>query len=103
MAKLISVPFRVSTFGGAVSNEQGTDVYYGEQIATIIFTRQGERPLRPLFGVPDPAFEGFAFSTFRAQVAQELPEVENLQVETEAISERQERVNVNFDVLREYT
>lgn len=86
-----------------MSTEQGTDGYYGEQIATIIFTRQGERPLRPLFGVPDPAFEGFAFSTFRAQVAQELPEVENLQVETEAISDRQERVNVNFDVLREYT
>jgi hypothetical protein len=102
MARLLSFPFRIAEYGAAANNEQGSDEYYREQIATIVLTRQDERPLRPLLGMPDVAFRGFPFSTFQAQVAEELPEIVDVAGRIEKDSETTETVIIEFDLVREY-
>lgn len=101
MAKLLSFPFRIGDYGAAVSVEQGEDQYYKEQIATIVLTHAGERVLRDTLGMPDIAYRGFQYSSFRAQVNSELPEVTNLEAYVEDVDEKREIVTVNFDVSRE--
>lgn len=101
MAQLLSLPFRVSPAGQAVRVEQGDDEYYRQQVAAILLTIQGERPLNEDLGMPDMAFSGFQQSTFRAQVEEQLPEVEDIEVSIEPLDDRTERVNIEFTVLPE--
>jgi hypothetical protein len=101
MANLLSFPFRISSFGQAVSVEQGTDAYYGEQIATILLTMDAERPMRPNFGMPDMPFAGFQYSAFHAQVARELPEIADLAASIVSVDETTQTVKVEFNLIRE--
>ena len=101
MAALLSLPFRISPAGQAVSVEQGDDEYYRQQIATILLTVQGERILTEELGMPDMAFDGFRHSTFQAQVEIWLPEITELQATVESTTDRSQTVVVNFDVLEE--
>lgn len=101
MAQLLSLPFRVSPAGQAVSIEQGADDYYQQQIATILMTIQGERLLNDDLGMPDMAYEGFMYSTFQSQVETVLPEIDELEVSLEDISETVEAISVTFNVLQE--
>ena len=101
MARLISFPFRIAEYGGAASNEQGTDQYYREQIATIVLTKRGERILNDTLGMPDVAYSGFLYSAFQAQVAEELPEVVNLSANIEDTGETTEDVIIDFSVTEE--
>lgn len=101
MAQLLSMPFRISPAGQAVRVEQGDDEYYKQQLATILLTIQGERPLNEDLGMPDMAFDGFQYSTFRAQVQELLPEVEEIVATSQNVSEETERVRIEFTVLPE--
>jgi hypothetical protein len=102
MARLISFPFRVAEYGAVANNEQGSDQYYSEQIATIVLTQQDERPLRPLLGMPDMVFRGFPFSTFQAQVAEELPEIVDVLGKIEYVNDTTEVVVIEYDLVQEY-
>ena len=101
MAALLSLPFRVSPAGQAVSVEQGDDEYYKQQIATILMTVQGERLISEELGMPDMAFDGFMYSTFQAQVEIFLPEISELEATIEKSSDTAQTVVVNFEVLQE--
>lgn len=101
MAQLLSMPFRISPAGQAVRVEQGDDEYYKQQLATILLTIQGERPLNEDLGMPDMAFDGFQYSTFRAQVQELLPEVEEIVATSQNVSDQIERVRIEFTVLPE--
>lgn len=103
MAKLLSFPFRVAPSGFGVTVEQGSDAYYRESLATLLLTEQGERPMRPTMGIPDVAYKGFLYSTFQAQVEDEMPEIESLDVSVERDGETTETVQVTFSVTREAT
>jgi hypothetical protein len=101
MAYLLAFPFRVSDFGSAVTVEQGEDAYYDEQIAAILLTIRGERPMRDTFGIPDIPFKGFKYSAFSAQVKQEMPEIGNLKATINTIDDRSEEVVVEYTLARE--
>lgn len=101
MAQLLSMPFRISPAGQAVRVEQGDDEYYKQQLATILLTIQGERLLNEDLGMPDMAFDGFQYSTFRAQVQELLPEIQDIVATTQNVDEQNERVSIQFTVLPE--
>lgn len=101
MAALLSLPFRISPAGQAVTTEQGDDEYYRQQIATILLTVQGERLLTEELGMPDMAFDGFRHSTFQAQVEVWLPEISELRATVEKTTDSSQTVVVNFEVLEE--
>ena len=96
MAVVLSLPFRISKYGEAVTVAQGTDDYYGEQIATILSTIQGERNLEPFLGIPDIAFEGFQNSALQSQVAIYLPDLKDVEASIDAFTEVSEIVKVSF-------
>lgn len=102
MAKLISFPFRVATYGAAAANEQGSDEYYREQIATIVTTKRGERVLNDTIGMPDITFSGFLYSAFQSQVSEELPEIVDLRANIENLNDREESIVVEFGLTEEY-
>ena len=101
MATLLSFPFRISSFGQAVSVDQGSDPYYSEQIAAIILTGNRERIMQPNFGMPDMPFSGFLYSAFHAQVARELPEIADLVANIVSVDQTTQTVKVEFNMLRE--
>ena len=101
MAKLLSFPFRVPAYGAAVAIEQGDETYYGEQMAVILLTHEGERLLQPSFGMPDMAFNGFQFSAFQTQVEREMPEVASVAAKIVDINETTEKVVVEFSTIQE--
>ena len=101
MAALLSLPFRVSPAGQAVTVEQGDDEYYRQQIAAILLTIQGERILTEELGMPDMAFSGFMYSMFRAQVEIWLPEISELEATIENRNDSSQTVVVNFEVIEE--
>lgn len=69
MARILSFPFRLTPGGAIAAVEQGGDTANAEQIAALALTRQGERPMVPAFGVPDPAFRGIDPSDLAAGIA----------------------------------
>lgn len=101
MAQLLSLPFRISPAGQAVRVEQGDDEYYKQQLATILFTIQGERPINDDLGMPDMAFAGFQYSTFKAQVEERLPEVKEIKATIQDSNDQNQQVLIEFTVLPE--
>lgn len=75
MAEILSHPFRLDPNGQIVTVTQGTDQENAERLAVLIQTIQGERPLSPGFGIPDPAFSGLRAGVVTAQVAKYGPAV----------------------------
>jgi hypothetical protein len=96
MATVLSLPFRITKYGEAATVVQGTDDYYGEQIATILSTIQGERSLEPFLGIPDIAFDGFQNSALQSQVATYLPELKNVEATINEFDNASETVTVAF-------
>lgn len=56
MSAILSHPFRLAPSGSVATVEQDTAAADAEQIAVLILTRTGERPLVPAFGISDPVF-----------------------------------------------
>jgi len=55
MANLFAYPFRVNPDGTVAKTPDGED-YYGQELANLIMTTPGERPLVPDYGITDPVF-----------------------------------------------
>ena len=103
MADLISMPMRLSPSGSIITVEQGSEAYYKQQLAVILLTLQGERPMNHDFGMPDMAFQGFLYSTFHAQVDEHLPEVTDLYVEVTDDDDINQSVTIGFNTSPEQT
>jgi hypothetical protein len=54
----LSFPFRLTSTGSVATVVRGSDAEIEEAIAELVLTTIGERPMRPSYGVPDPAFAG---------------------------------------------
>ena len=67
MPALISHPFRLSPDGSVATVDTESAQYVAEQLAILILTRPGERPLVPDLGLTDPTFAGFDDSTLQEQ------------------------------------
>ena len=93
---LISHPFRVAVNGSVAKVEDGTDAAHGQQIAVLVMTRPGERPLVPLFGVSDPTFQGFDESALKAQIEMFGPDVTIESVDSEFTNDTSEDVRIVF-------
>lgn len=98
MAHLLSLPFRVNPSGKASAVEQGSDDYYKQQLAALVLTVEGERPINDEFGMPDMAFSGFPLSTLHSKAEIYLPEVSSIEVATEPIDDRSQYLTVGFEV-----
>ena len=75
MARILSVPFRLTPAGRAATVEQHSADGRAEQLAVLLRTRRGERSLVPAFGVPDPAFSEVTVAQVAAAVAMFGPPV----------------------------
>lgn len=97
MAGLISHPFRLTPSGAVATVPQESDQYRAEQLAMIVLTRPGERPLVPDLGLADPVFVGFDGSTLQQQADAFGPSVTILAVRTEPVGETTQDVQVEFE------
>lgn len=74
-AQLLSFPFRIGSSGAAATVEHGSDDHINELLAVAATTSPGERIQAPTFGVPDPAFDGFAVAALQRHCADFGPDV----------------------------
>lgn len=96
MALILSVPFRLAPNGAVATVEQGSDQANAEQLAVLITTVQGERPMVPGFGLPDPAFTGIKAGVLAAQVAMWGPPVKVSMVSSSGVDPASTDVTVSF-------
>lgn len=96
MAQIFSFPFRLAPSGQVATVTQGSDQANSEQLAVLISTVQGERPMVPGFGLPDPAFTGIKAGVIAAQVAMWGPAVTVDEVKTTAVDGSETDVTVTF-------
>lgn len=76
MAPILAHPFRILPNGRPATVEQHDTDGLATELAALILTRPGERPLAPTFGVTDPAFAELDFGEVAAGVALYGPPVE---------------------------
>lgn len=74
MADVLAFPFRFLA-GRAVRVEQDSTEDIGQQLASVLMTRPGERELVPTFGVQDPTFVGCDANELRSVLALHLPHI----------------------------
>lgn len=82
VAAILAQPVRLTPSGRFATVEDGTDAAHGQQVAALIGTRRGERPLAPTFGITDPAFAEVDAAEVAAQVSVFGPPVDIVNVST---------------------
>lgn len=75
---MLAFPFRIQANGRAALVGDESDESDAQQIAFLLMTRVGERPLNPEYGTPDPTFDttGVSEADIAAQVAAMGPPVD---------------------------
>lgn len=68
-------PFTINSNGVAATVEDDTDSATAQEIAFLLLTRQGERPLLPEYGSPDPTYDLGGVDAVAATVAAFGPDV----------------------------
>lgn len=68
MTHLLSHPFRLAPNGQMATIDDSSDEYIAERIGMIISTRPGERPMVPLFGIDDPAYDDLSLPALQVQM-----------------------------------
>ena len=96
MARIISHPFRLEN-GAVATVDQADDQAMSEQLAVLVLTRRGERLMVPLFGVPDPAFQGLAIEDVIFGVSLFGPPVRITDLRTVVEDATSQRVTVTYD------
>lgn len=94
---LISFPFRLNNAGTVAVLEDGTEDYYAEQLAVLLLTRPGERPMVPDFGVTDPTYDVFNDEELDAKIEMFGPPIQLTGVTTEFVGPTQEAIQVTFE------
>jgi hypothetical protein len=76
--QLLAFPFRLGPNRTVATVDQDTPDADGQQVAVLVLTLKGERPLVPGFGITDPSFSlgGLEIAEVRAGVDQFGPEVD---------------------------
>jgi hypothetical protein len=69
VARVLAHPLRLLPNGSLGTVETDTDAHHAQELAVLVSTRRGERPLAPTFGITDPAFAGVDPAELAAQVA----------------------------------
>lgn len=99
--RVLSFPFRFTPTGSAATVEQDSDGCYAEQLALLVQTQQGERPLTPGFGITDPAFGEVDTAQIAAAASEFVPDVTVTSVTIDGRDDALTDVTVSFDVPRE--
>lgn len=94
---LMSYPFRLDNTGAVVTNEDGTDECYAEELAVLVLTKPGERILVPDFGITDPAFGEFDSQELSDKVSLYGIPVQVVDVSSSYVSDGHESIQVSFD------
>lgn len=97
MARILSWPFRFALDGRAAVVDQDSEQGLAEQIGVLAVTREGERRLRPGFGLSDPTYAGFAPSELAAKLELYGPPVDLGDIRVTPVSGDQQRVEVLFE------
>lgn len=97
MALILSHPFRLRPNGAVALVEQQSEAGEAEQLAVLVMTRRGERPLVPGFGLTDPAFGGFSPGELAAEVTIYGPPVRLADVAVRDESDTAQAVLITFD------
>jgi hypothetical protein len=96
MPRILSHPFRLAPDGRIATVEQDTAQAHAEQLAVLVLTRRGERPLVPTFGITDPTFGDLDVAELEGAVETFGPAVALEEVELEFLDESTEQVTVTF-------
>lgn len=97
MTQLLAYPF-TTTVGGLVATvDHESSAAKAQQVAVLVATRLGERPLVPGFGITDPAFRGLRAVEVRAAVELFGPTVDVVEVRAGPIVAGRQEVEVFFD------
>lgn len=94
--KILSHPFRIAGNGSIATVEQDSEQADREQIAVLVLTRRGERPLAPGFGISDPTFDRVNGGEITAGIALYGPPVEITDVTTTTTGDDEQLVEVRF-------
>jgi phage baseplate assembly protein W len=97
VAQIVSHPFRISGNGTVATVEQASDQGHKEQVAVLILTAVGERPMVPGFGVTDPTFNLLDPAEIAAGITAYGPDVRVIGVHVEFESDSTQLVNVDFE------
>lgn len=94
--RVLGYPFRVGVNGRAVTVEQGSEAEHAQELAGLILTRRGERPLVPLYGTDDPTFAELDRADLVAAVELYGPDVDVVEVTTTYTAPARADVRVTF-------
>jgi phage baseplate assembly protein W len=97
VAEILSHPFRLAGNGSIATAEQDSDEANAEQLAVLILTRIGERPMVPGFGITDPTFGTLDRSEVAAGVAAYGPDVNVTDVRAEYESDSTQLIELDFE------
>lgn len=95
-AQILAFPFALAMDGTIATVPQGSDIANAQQIAALIYTIEGERPMAPGFGINDTAFSGIKPGIIAAKVALYGPNVDIDSVTATQVSETHSDVTVAF-------
>lgn len=94
---ILSFPFRLDPTGRAATVQPGSDGETDEAIAVLVLTMAGERPMAPMFGIPDPAFAGLSMSDIQVGLDQFGPaNVRIISLETTPRNENQSDAEIQW-------
>lgn len=68
-------PFTVLPNGRAAQLTQDSDAAAAQELAFLLLTRRGERPLLPEYGAPDPTYDVTGVDAVAAHVAAFGPDI----------------------------
>jgi hypothetical protein len=97
VSRILSHPFRISGNGAVATVEQTSDQANAEQVAVLILTEVGERPLVPGFGVTDPTFSLLDPVEVAAGLTAYGPDVRVIDVRVDVESDSTQLVSVDFE------
>lgn len=93
---MLSFPLRLAPNGALATVEQASPDGAAEELAQLILTRRGERPLVPAYGLEDPVAAGVDAGELAALVELFGPPVTLLDVGLEPASETTAALQVVF-------
>ena len=96
MARILSFPFRLAGAGAVATVEQASDEANAEQLAVLLLTRTGERPMVPSFGLTEPAFRGIDPGEVAAGVELYGPPVRLVSVDASPTDDTTTALEVTF-------
>ncbi|WNN95981.1 baseplate wedge protein [Arthrobacter phage Hirko] len=93
----LSFPFRLTPTGSVATVVRGSDAEIDEAIAEAVLTIIGERPMRPTYGVPDPAFAGLYVGDVQVCLDEHGPQgVTIVSIDSTPINNSQEAAEITW-------